>query len=398
MAIQTRIEIEAAKGLSLAQEADLVRQAARRNPSSLLMRARLAAICNLTDAFDETIALLGTAPDLGYGEAMMLVQARLAQETDADDVWAADTARLALSLASNDPERAQALADMGKAQLRRGEDSARETLRLALDIDPHNKDACKRLATYYLTRNEPAQVLALCDKLEAQGASHSRLLSARLLAHARMADLRAARALMRWEELHCEATLEPPPGWESLEAFNAALKAELLGHPGLRYERYGTASALTWRIDSPAIPAAPLVNQLLVQLREVINRHIANISEIDHSWVKARPAEATLHCWCVITDSVGYETWHVHQFGWLSGVYYVEVPAGVVHGDGTGGCLCIGLPEDLVGDEAAAQFGPEIVRPSPGLVKLFPSHTYHRTFPHSLPEQRICIAFDICPN
>ena len=23
--------------------------------------------------------------------------------------------------------------------------------------------------------------------------------------------------------------------------------------------------------------------------------------------------------WCVITDSDGFENWHVHQFGWLSG-------------------------------------------------------------------------------
>jgi hypothetical protein len=398
MTRQTRIEIEGAKGLSLALEADLLRQAARRNPSSLLMRARLAAICNLTDAFDETIALLGMAPDLGYGEAMMLVQALLARETDADNVRAADTARLALSLAGNDPERAQALADMGKAQLRRGEDSACESLRLALNIDPHNKDACKRLATYFLTREEPAQVLALCDRLEAQGASHSRLLSARLLAHARMADLGAARALMRWDVLHCQATLDPPPGWGSLEAFNTALAVELLTHPALRFDRYGTASEQTWRIDSPATSDAPLVNQLLVQLGEEISRHIANISKIDHSWVRARPSEATLHCWCVITDSVGYETWHVHQFGWLSGVYYVQVPAAVVQGNGTGGCLCIGLPEDLVGEDAAGQFGHEIVRPSPGLVKLFPSHTYHRTFPHSLPEQRICIAFDLRPS
>jgi hypothetical protein len=98
-----------------------------------------------------------------------------------------------------------------------------------------------------------------------------------------------------------------------------------------------------------------------------------------------------------MTDAEGFELWHVHQFGWISGVYYVDIPEAVTEGDDKGGCIAFGLPDDMVGEEAAAAFGEILVRPTPGLLMLFPSHTYHRTFAHGADERRICLAFDIQP-
>ncbi len=99
----------------------------------------------------------------------------------------------------------------------------------------------------------------------------------------------------------------------------------------------------------------------------------------------------------MIAESEGFENWHVHQFGWLSGAYYVRVPEAIANGKTQEGCIAFGLPDDLAGEAGAAAFGTRIIRPVSGLLLLFPSHTYHRTFPHGHRDRRICVAFDVKP-
>lgn len=407
---RTRIDLEVAKQLTLPQELALVRAAYARH-QGLVLRGRLATLLLVCDAFDELVTLLSPHDDLTFLEEMLLAQACLARETADDAKHARIVANRALASATSDAQRAAALAICGKAETRLGkDDAARATLTHALRYDPHEKDACKRLAALDLAANDPAAVLTMVDDLTAQGAAHARLFAARALALAQAGTIDAARSAAGLDDLADMTVLTPPPGWDDIHAFNAALAEELLAHPGLRYERYGTASALTWRIDCPAKREAPLVHLLLAQIAGAIDTHLQRIAVLDHPWARARPASAMLRSWCVITESDGFETWHVHQFGWLSGVYYVRVPDSIAQGgrrdgeggDGTdgaghGGCLAFGMPEDLVGDDAAAAFGTRIVRPHDGLMLAFPSHTYHRTFPHGLREKRICVAFDLRP-
>ena len=165
----------------------------------------------------------------------------------------------------------------------------------------------------------------------------------------------------------------------------------------MRWERYGSASQETWRIEAPSRPDTPLFRALIEQIIAAVGRVEARVKQSDHPWVKTRPIEAFLRNWCVITESDGYETWHVHQFGWLSGVYYVQVPDGIAHGTDRAGCLAFGLPEDLAGEAGSAAYGEDLVRPQPGLFLAFPSHAYHRTYPHGARERRICVALDVRP-
>jgi hypothetical protein len=361
------------------------------------MRERLAALLTLADAFDEIVGLLSAAPDRSFLEEIMLAQGGLALETPEGAALARTAADRALLIAASDPARSSALAARAKAEMRLGEAAAaRASLDDALLLDPANKDACKRIAALELAEGSAEDLLELTDRLAAKGVAHSRLFAARALAQARSGDIAAARETIGFEAFHHAAELAPPPGWSSISAFNAALAEELLVHPALRYERYGTASELTWRIDAPATGDAPHVRLLLDQISAAIRSHLERIAPADHPWVRARPASALLRSWCVITESDGYETWHVHQFGWLSGVYYVRVPEAISSGTGPGGCLSFGLPDELAGPEAA-NYAAQLVRPAEGLMLAFPSHAYHRTFPHGTGEKRICLAFDLRP-
>jgi tetratricopeptide (TPR) repeat protein len=395
---QFDLKVETAKRINARQELLLAREALARNPDSALMRSRLASLLNMSDSFEEVIELLEPARDRSLGESVILLFAYLSIETEAGNRKVLSMAGEMLETTESDNARAAVLAEMGKAQVRLGMAEAEATLIRALALDPHNKNACKRLAALLLGRGEVQRVVDFTGDLIAQGAGHSRLFAARVMGLALTGRMAEARRLEGLKELGHRAMLPVPEGFSSLAEFNRELAAQLLSHPELRYERYGTASELTWRIDSPQSVQAPLVGVLLAKLREVIASHVDGLAGIDHPWLQVRPDAGKLHCWSVITDDDGYETWHVHQFGWMSGTYYVQIPDKIANGNGEGGCLAFGLPEELVGDEVAREFGQDFLRPQAGMLSLFPSHTYHRTFPHNLNERRICVAFDIWPD
>lgn len=397
------IRPEPAKALSARQDCAIVRHAVARNPGSAALRLRLARLLNQLDAFDEAIGVL-TAPDAAmpgspdYGACMVLAAAWFGRDQPGDTVRAYDAAIRAETLAATDAQRSAALADQGKALLRLDRhDTARDRLREALRRDPGNMPACRRLATDLLRAGDGEAVIAMTDRLAAQGIGHARLFMARMLAFARLGRIAEARVITDPARFRHRQILTPPPGWADIAAFNAALVAELKTHPGLRYERHGTASRSTWRIDALATGAAPIARALLARIAETAERHVAALSDIAHPWLAARPDRGELRSWCVITEGEGFEQWHAHPFGWMSGVYYAQVPDTVVTGSDARGCIAFGLPDGLIGADRAAQVGEDLVRPQPGLLMLFPSHSYHRTFPHGAADRRICVSFDIWP-
>ncbi|WP_010185616.1 putative 2OG-Fe(II) oxygenase [Sphingomonas sp. PAMC 26605] len=394
-----RIEIEPARFLSEHQELAILWAAHRHRPHSPLVRARLAGALLLDNDFDATIDLLTGVDDLTADESLIRIQAHLSRETPADNHSVLAIADRQLARVADAATRAQLLADKAKASRRLGQpDAARALLDAALACDPANKDACKRIAALDLEAGRVEQALATLEGLGDDGASHARFLAAQALAQARAGRIAVAREIVAFDTLHHAEAIDPPPGFATVAAFNTALAAELLAHPSLRFDRYGTASEQTWRIDTPLLGETPMLRLLLDRIARIIETHVGRIADRDHAWMRARPSVGMLHCWCVMTDRDGFETWHVHQFGWLSGVYYVQIPATVGPGSDAAGCIAFGLPEDLAGAEAAAQYGTTIVRPQAGMVMLFPSHAYHRTFPHGADARRICVAFDVWPG
>ena len=88
----------------------------------------------------------------------------------------------------------------------------------------------------------------------------------------------------------------------------------------------------------------------------------------------------------------GELSWHHHPSGWLSGSFYIDIPA-------------------TEGDQAAIEFAlhgnelPIINKNRPtklcnvnaGDLVLFPSSLFHRTIPFYSDDTRLCVAFDMMP-
>lgn len=392
------LDIEPPLPLAKAHEVDLLRKAVAGNPSSLTLRGRLASLHFIQDRFDEAIALYqklwDEAPSAHW--ATMLAECHISKETPEDDRTAERMARLALPLAVEPRDRAQLLAVLGKALVRQGRhEEARTTLMEALESDPSNANAYKRLAALDLASGSTASALVTADHLIGQGVAHSRVLAGKVLALVGQGRFDEARKVVDLERFLHRSHLAAPAGWPDLASLNRDVRNELERHPDIRFDRYGTASSKTWRVDQPAFASSVAIPALQALIQQAVIDHVKRLDQEESAWVQGRPARGILHNWCVITEGDGYEEWHVHQNGWMSGVYYVDVPDSVTSGSGPGGCIAFGLPEDLVGDTAAREFGQTLVRPEAGLMMLFPSHTYHRTFPHHGDGRRICLAFDI---
>jgi len=393
----TSITIEAASPLSTRAELALVK-AAFRQRSSPAMRWKLANLLSRMADWEGLIELLAPLGDLSADEDLLLAAAWL----DLHAIDGCDEATKSIYRvydgANTKAQRGAALVLRARiAAWNRDWPAARESLQQALALDPANLAACIRLARIELGESRADAALALVDGLAARGARHPYIFATRALSQACRGDLADARQTMGTDSLAASRMIAPPPGWNDIEVFNAALAAELLAHPDLRHQRYGASPKPSWGIDSPLTPAAPLLGLLLNSIVGVLDEHIAALGDGDHPWLRLRPATATLHCSCVMTEAADFEDWHVHPTGWLNGVYYVQIPEGI-SGESEAGCLAFGLPDELAGSDVATAYGHQVTCPKGGLLVAFPSHTYHRTYAHGCEGRRIAVTFELRPN
>ncbi len=393
------IALEPAKALSAEAEARLLQDALTQRPMSIALRSMLGKLCNELDQFDQTVALLAPSlAELDNATALTLAHACFSLR----DNKHLDLARMAtdhaLSVARNPSARARVMADQAKVQLRLdNSDAAIAILRAALALDRRSVAAFKRLSVQLLRQGDAAAVEALTADLLAEGVSHSRVLAARTMALAAIGRDEDARSTVGIARFLRRSPITLAPGWESLAQFNAALAEELTGNPALRQDRFGTASTQTQRLDSPTAGITPVWIALLEQIARAVEHWANALPPTGHPWLAARPERALLRSWCVITDAEGHERWHMHPDGWLSGGYYPLVPPGLGPNSGKAGHIAFGLPDGLPGIAAATRFGEVSVLPEAGELMLFPSHAHHRTYPHGMAAQRICVAFDIIP-
>jgi uncharacterized protein (TIGR02466 family) len=99
-----------------------------------------------------------------------------------------------------------------------------------------------------------------------------------------------------------------------------------------------------------------------------------------------------LQSWVNLHDRGGFNFLHMHEASLLSGSFYLKVPAG-------SGALCFRDPRPGVIHGSVKGSFPNAhadvnLKPSTGLLVLFPSWMEHYVEPHESDEPRICIAFN----
>jgi tetratricopeptide (TPR) repeat protein len=297
------------------------------------------------------------------------------------------------SLPGSHHERALSLLGLGR------EAEAEAELRAVLAAEPGHRHACWRLSRLLRKAGRHADLLHASEQLAARGVRHSQLLSDWGVALALCGREEEARGILFDSDRVAELPLPVPEGFADIEAFNAAVADELLGNPS-RLSEFPPEEANRGSSRVHALFAGrrpDLMRTLLAALQSVIDEWAPERRSAFDPWLEARPRSAHLRSWGLIQRGGDFEEWHIHRGGWLSGVYYVRVPAAVsAAGDGPG-CIEYGPPRSLA--EARPGLIPEWRHaPRAGTVLLAPSHYPHRTIPSRADEYRISFAFDVVPH
>jgi tetratricopeptide (TPR) repeat protein len=312
---------------------------------------------------------------------------------------AADVFRAALALAPD----ARLYRNLGIALEgagRRGE--ALDCYRRAIALEPGLLSLYQSLATALLEEGDAAGTIAVCDAWLARRPGLPEPLGLKAVALDELGDRDAARHLVDLDRFVRIVQLEQPPeGYDSLAAFNAALSESVLAHPTLRTpteaephyngEAFRTTRELFGATDGPWAALETLFKRELADYLMREARPDPTHPFLAQPFPRLRPSAVA-----TVLDRLGSLQPHVHYAGYISGVYYCRMPATIgAPGRGTAGWFEIGR----VQKRFLRKGQPEIhaIQPKEGMMLLFPSYFFHGTLPFDSAETRISIAFDTIP-
>ncbi len=193
------------------------------------------------------------------------------------------------------------------------------------------------------------------------------------------------------------AMIDTPAGWANLPAYLEDLARGLLKlhtlrtHPIGQSLRHGTQADL---VLEHAID--PAIRAFAQAIDGPIRRYMEALGKGDDPLRRRNTGRYKLSgMWSVRLRPHGYHFNHYHPEGWLSSACYVQVPQ-TLGAHGGEGWLQFGEPSYPTIPPLPAEY---FVRPSPGLLVLFPSWFWHGTVPFSgaPSDSRLTIAFDVVP-
>lgn len=424
--------------VALTNLAALLRQQHRYAEAEPLCRRAVAVAPAGTEAW----LLLGNVQgDLShYADSIASFQAVIARDPTHRDAHR-NLARRLWTLGRNDevfdaiykvmralPGNAQALDIAAEIQAEFGFlDAAMQNSSAALALAPNDPVLQRRQADLLLRLDRPIEAAALLDRLVADAPDHIKSRNDLALAQLRAGD-REAAARTAAQTLHiapydqyalallatlrrldgtdgeeeigaCVAIfdLPPPPGWDDAARFHADCLAVLdrlhdtVNEPIHLTLRKGTQTSANLFAQSLDAPLAGLRDQIDATLKAYIDSMPVDAA---HPYFgRGRQGLAFAGSWSSRLRNGGFHTHHIHPEGWISGVYYLQVPPAADAGD-QAGWLTFGVPN--LGPETSLP-ALHAVQPKPGRLVLFPSYLWHGTVPFQDDIPRITIAFDVIP-
>jgi tetratricopeptide (TPR) repeat protein len=326
-----------------------------------------------------------------------------------DALWAAKAAivqgagdaRAAFACLAPRTARAQAaptlLVRAGLAALEFDSPTALTLAECALAAMPANAAARTVLAAARLGVGDARGALAECDTLLAVAPDDQYLIALQTTAWRLLGDERYAQ-FCDYRNLVMPQQLEPPAPWRDLGSFLADLRVSLNrlhdpeGHALLFQSlRHGTETTqdLTRSAD-------PVIRALFDAFADPIRRYLENVGQGPDPLRRRNQGRWRFNGgWSVQLHTSGFHANHVHPRGWISSACYIELPDSMNAAQTQEGILTFGEPGLLTTPALTAEYS---VRPSVGMLVLFPSYFWHGTVPFRSNQARLTVAFDAVPE
>ncbi len=394
--------VEARLGAAL-QSAGLVedalacyRSALKRSPESALLHYNLGTALKALHRFDEAVVEYQESVRLAPGNPELKVRlGNLLVETSRFE-QAIEPLTDALNVL---PPSAQGfvchLLAYAHKKLKQGEASVLAAKRL-VELTGGAAPALMHLSAAYLTLGDAEQALAVCERGLMQQPASRQLLSDKAIALSALGRADEASRLYDLEGLLNLSRIDPPPGYDSVDHFNAALLTHIRNHPTLDFSGISLSCHEGATSDEllvePKGPAAQL-EQAIHSAAKAFRAKLSSTAA--HPWIDNLPGQDSLELssWVTRLRSQGYQHGHIHPSAWISGVYYLSLPPEVGEGrSDQAGWIEFGRPPYYYAFDN--EHDVRTIQPREGMLALFPSYFYHRTIPFDSDKERVTIAFD----
>lgn len=356
------------------------------NNLAQLIWMRTGDLAQATAPLDRALQAFGNEDALWAAKAAILQGGG-----DAEGAYAVLAARV--SRAQSPP---MLLVRAGLAALEFDSASALSLAQRALRALPDNAAARTLLVAAQLGVGDARGALPHCEALLANAPNDQYLIALKTTAWRLLGDPRY-EIYCDYKNLIFPIQLEAPPPRSDLEAFIADLRVSLNrlhdpnGHPLLFQSlRHGTETTQDLsRNPDQAIQA--LFQSFAAPIREYLKCMGQGSDPLRR---RNQGAWRFNGSWSVRLRTSGHHRNHVHPRGWISSACYVELPDCMSDGRSDAGILTFGQPSIRTTPALSAEYS---VRPSVGMLVLFPSYFWHGTVPFSSGQPRLTVAFDAVP-
>lgn len=290
-----------------------------------------------------------------------------------------------------------ALINLALARRRLGETAlAIEALQAAIRFNPDNARAMADLANLYLTDGHADVACDLCEKFLLHHPGERLVLGTYPYALRAAGRVRAADGLLDYARLIAVADIDAPAEFANMQELNRTLSRSIGSHPTLMNDPVSKSTrggAQTGELDVGKMPGlTSLAGEINQRIVEFVGR-CERTGLSDHPAMIGAAQRWSLRVWATVLNGGGHQSPHIHPLAWLSGVYYVALPADMTAQERRAGWLEFGRPPDRIGVSGVQHE----IEPREGRLILFPSYFYHCTRLFTSSEPRISIAFDVMP-
>jgi tetratricopeptide (TPR) repeat protein len=276
-------------------------------------------------------------------------------------------------------------------------DTAAHYFEQSLRADSRNILTLQNYGYMCLAKQEHRRAVSLFETMLAIDPKHQLALAGLGLAYRETGDGRA-EWLFDYDRFVRPFDIPLPDGFASVEAFNAALAGQL---DALHTQKESPVDqTLRGGTQTPgelfAKRSGPLAG-LHASLRQVIGTYLAQLpDDTGHPFLSRKTGDFRFSgSWsCKLKDG-GFHTNHVHNMGWISSAYYVQLPPEMDRAaERKQGWISFGQSNLNSGLLDVPQHH---VRPMVGRLVLFPSYLWHGTVPFESGTARMTVAFDAIP-
>jgi tetratricopeptide (TPR) repeat protein len=379
---------------------ELLRRALAAAPRSVDAHGSLAAVLHDARRFDEAIDICEAGLKLAPDDPRLL-------NTLASSLSGTGRYNDALALLDRmikaHPRFGKACHFAGTIHAALGDcDAAVAAFTRATEIDPSDAASFVAAAECLMVHRQAEAALGPLERALALNAWDVRALALKTLALAEMGRKEEERWLADPARLVSTVRLADL-GYtaEQIDMLNRALSAFASNEPSLREDPPEYSTKKAWH---STVNLADTDNEAIDVLKRFIGyafeQRLKALPQDDpsHPFVRSAPTKFRIDLWAVKMASGGTLMPHIHPDGWLSGVYYVDVPP-VVDDPAANhaGWLKLGSPRADI--KLTREPITRLVKPEPGLIVTFPSFLWHDTvpLPETNTEQRLCLAFDVQP-